>query len=234
MINMVFGLAGSGKSTALAWVCSRALKSKKYDRIYSNFPLSGCYEFRVLEDLYKFELNNCLILFDEATLTYDNRDFKKFPREAVQAICLHRHFITDLSKSCDIWLCAQEYDAVDKKLRMLTQNLYYCRSFLGFSYLAPIYRHITISPDSSEIVYGYKFGSWREYQVFLRSRHYWRFDSFEKPSRQALPADSYLNSKYPEITKSPPKMFRYIAKLTKQLKEKTIKKCRVYPKKEVL
>ena len=218
MINMIFGLPGCGKSTALSWVCSQALKSHKYDRIYANFPLSGCYEFHALEDLYKYELNNCLILFDEATLTYDNRNFKNFPREAVQAICLHRHFVTDISKSCDIWLVAQEYDAVDKKLRMLTQNLFYCRSFLGLSYLAPIYRKITISPDSSEIVYGYDFGSWRDYKFFLRSRYYWRFNSFEKPQRLPIDKDCFLSNKYPEIDKPTPFLFRYFSRLSNYLK----------------
>ena len=65
MITGVFGLTGAGKSSFLSWCAMRAqkqrsikvglsiaggvslqdLRSKEYTRIYSNFPILGCYPY---------------------------------------------------------------------------------------------------------------------------------------------------------------------------------------------
>lgn len=199
MISMVFGLPGCGKSSYLTKLARQAMESSKYDRVYSNFHIDGAYHFERLEDLCTYDINNALVIFDEATLTYDSRSFKSFSKEAIQAICLHRHLITALSKKTDIWVSAQEYAAVDKKIRDLTSELWYARKLGPISFLAPISRKITISEDSSDILYGYKFGGLLNYKFCWRPKWYKYFDSFEKPERSPIPEDSYLNKQYVHI-----------------------------------
>ena len=81
MVTGVFGLPGAGKSTFLAWCAFRASRGKslriglgvaggvdlqsqrRYERIYSNFPLLGCYPLD-WDSLGVMDYSNCLILID--------------------------------------------------------------------------------------------------------------------------------------------------------------------------
>lgn len=120
MISMFFGVPGVGKTTLLA---AMALKYRgKYKNIYSNVHLKIDGVTFIDDDcIGKYELRDCLILIDEASIFADNRDYKSFNKNGtrLEFFLMHRHHCAD------IILFTQGYNAVDKKLRTLTVNLYY-------------------------------------------------------------------------------------------------------------
>ena len=75
MIKGYFGVPGCGKSTTL--VKEYRKNKKKYENIYSvNIKIDGVKEI-TKEDVRKYRFKNALILWDEITLDYDNRNFDK-------------------------------------------------------------------------------------------------------------------------------------------------------------
>lgn len=187
MINYIFGLPGSGKSTYLAYLASRELlrikhKHSKYERVLSNCPIKGTYLID-FNDLGLFDTSNSLILIDEATLVADSRDFKKFKQSTKEFFLLHRHY------HCDIWIASQQYDGVDKKIRDTTANMFYIKKFFIWSHLIRIPMHILVPEQTGEIVQGYKmpklleraFSSFGSKKWIFRPRYYKYFDSYDAP-----------------------------------------------------
>lgn len=156
MISMFFGVPGVGKTTLLA---AMALKYRgKYKNIYSNVHLKIDGVTYIDDDcIGKYELRDCLILIDEASIFADNRDYKSFNKNGTRL----EYFLTHRHHCADIILFTQGYNAVDKKLRTLTVNLYYMQRglFLGhwFTRYYPISYGIAF-PDGErlgEIAEGY-------------------------------------------------------------------------------
>ena len=139
MIKGYFGVPGCGKSTTL--VKEARKNRKKYKNIYTvNIEIKGCKQIKK-EDFEKYKFPDSLILWDEITMDYDNRDFKKFSKEAKEAWLLHRHFGTD------IIYATQNYENVDKKVRDLTIELWYMQKSVvwwlkGFTTCKRIYRKV--------------------------------------------------------------------------------------------
>ena len=156
MISMFFGVPGVGKTTLL---CKIAMDSvRKYEHVYTNVRLKVPGVTYITDDcIGKYELENCLILIDEASIFADNRDYKKFNQNGTRL----EYFLTHRHHHADIILFTQGYNAVDKKLRTLTVNLYYMQKglFLGhwFTKYYPISYGIAF-PDGErlgEIAEGY-------------------------------------------------------------------------------
>ena len=114
MINGIFAKPGSGKTIYLALA---ALKSKR-ENVFSTSFIRGTRKLDFDELAEKQLPENSLVLIDEITSYADNRDFKSTKKELIRYITNHRHYSHDI-----IW-CSQHYDAVDKKIRTNTQNLY--------------------------------------------------------------------------------------------------------------
>ena len=183
MITCYFGLPGCGKSTMLAKIAERELRKirkgkSKYWRIFSNYYIRGCYEFN-FHDIGKYDMSGALILIDEITLDADSRDFKDFSYELKQAFILHRHY------DIDIIYATQQFDAVDKKIRHLTAELFYLRKLGQISYAKAIFRKMSITEDS-DIKMGYRFPTLADFvaspksviRLCYRPRYYYLFDSF--------------------------------------------------------
>lgn len=188
-VKLFFGLPGSGKTTILAKLALDGVRSKRYRNVYSNIRLqipgviyidNACIGKYVLED--------GLILIDEATLYADSRDHKSFSEMQKIFFLEHRHF------NVDIVLFTQQWDGVDRKIRVITDRVFYVYKgfFTGrwFSRYYPIPYGIII-PDPKqghdklgEIVQGYckpnffvrLFSPW----VF-RPQFYKYFDSWSRP-----------------------------------------------------
>lgn len=186
MITCFFGLPGAGKSTLLAKIAQNELKrirkgKSKYKRVLSNYYLKGCQQLN-FADLGKYDMSDSLILIDEISLYADSRDYKQFSFQLKQFFILHRHY------NIDIVYATQQYDGVDRKIRELTQQLYYMKRAGPLTYATIIYRTITID-EQSEIKYGYRFPSLgkilsdiRHTIIFCwRPRYYKYFDSFDAP-----------------------------------------------------
>ena len=168
MITGVVGLTGSGKSTLLAHFADRAqrgkrltvglplfggcviqdLRSKDYERIYSNMPLRGCYPL-TWDMLGKYEIRNALILWDEIIMDSDSRHFKEYPEEVKFFMSQHRKFDIDF-----IW-CTQNYRDVDLRIRNLTQQYLKLEKVGGSSRVIPVYHDCGVRNGS--------FDDWYEY-----------------------------------------------------------------------
>lgn len=186
MITCFFGLPGCGKSTMLAKIAAQELKriakgKSKYRRVFCNYYIKGCLKLR-FSDLGVFDVSESLILLDEITLDADSRNFKSFAEASKMFFILHRKY------GCDIVYVTQQYDAVDKKIRELTSDLYYMRGSRFITFATRIYRYITITQDG-DIKNGYVFPSFIQIlthprynlKLCFRRRYYKYFDSYQAP-----------------------------------------------------
>ena len=183
MIKGYFGVPGVGKTTTL--VKEYRKNRKKYKNIYSvNVDIKGCKRI-TKEDFRKYEFEDSLILWDEITLDYDNRDFKNFTKEDKESWLLHRHM------GVDIIYCTQNYENVDKKIKDITLELWYMSKSVvpilsEFTTCKKIYRTININENTSELTLGYRFCNLIEsffasnFKIIFRRRFYKYFDSWEK------------------------------------------------------
>lgn len=183
MIKGYFGVPGCGKSTTL--VKEYRKNRKKYDNIYSvNIEIKGVKQI-TKEDVRKYRFKNALILWDEITLDYDNRNFKKFTKEDKEFWLLHRHM------GVDIIYATQNYENVDKKIRDLTIELWYMQKSVvplcrGFTTTKRIYRNININENNSELTLGYRFCNKIEgifvsnFKIIWRRKYYKYFNSFDE------------------------------------------------------
>lgn len=91
-ISLFFGLPGCGKITWLTKLALDAVRKGKYQYVYTNVHLN-IPGVTIIDNecIGQFELENCLLLIDEATLFADSRDFKNFPKGRLEYFLEHRH-----------------------------------------------------------------------------------------------------------------------------------------------
>ena len=91
--------------------------------VYGNIDLAVKGYIRIdNECVGRYDLHNCIILIDEGTLFADSRDFKNRSADMVQKISfflLHRHY------KSDIIIFTQQWDGLDKRIRVITDRVYY-------------------------------------------------------------------------------------------------------------
>lgn len=191
MITCLFGVPRVGKNTMLTMIAQRELKKmkfgkSKYKNIYTDFYCEGCKQFK-FSDFNDFKAYDSLFLSEEMGLDADNRDYKSFPKGARDWFVLHGHF------GCDIIYATQDYSNVDKKIRQLTEELWYLRKscvpfFCQITSAERIFRTIAINETTSELVMGYRFATLLERlftkcrKLCLRPLYYSKFDSFGEGS----------------------------------------------------
>lgn len=119
VLSIYFGPPGSGKTTM---ACALARKTlKKGFPVFSNVPIKGTYKLNPRTDLGFFMVKSSLILIDECSIEYNNRDFKNFPVQNIEFFKYHRHYETEIA------CFSQSWDDIDITLRRLAQNVYYVR-----------------------------------------------------------------------------------------------------------
>ena len=141
MIEGIFGLPRSGKSTYLAKLAKKAQKQKI--KVYSNFYIDGCYKLD-FDDLGVHDYSDCLILIDEISLFCDCRNWKNFSADLVYFFTNHGHY------NVNIVYCSQSYGDCDRKIRNLTENLYYIKRLPLFSMVRTIDKAFTVDVDITE------------------------------------------------------------------------------------
>lgn len=197
-VSLYFGLPGAGKTTLMVALALKAVKSKKYEHVYCNVPIAvpGVTYIRN-EYIGVFQLKNALILIDEATLFADSRDHKNFSKQKIEFFLLHRHY------NCDIVLFTQQWDGVDRKIRVITDRVYYMyKGKLTGKWFSCYYRipYGIIIPDPKkdgseklgDIVQGYCKPSIlvRLFSPKLyRPKYYKYFDSWDCPELPPLPEE---------------------------------------------
>lgn len=149
VLNVFFGVPGSGKTTFAAWLtkqsmreswvirlckrwpdnplCKRILESKYFYRgfpVWSNVPITGAYKLDPQKDIGHYMIDGGKVIIDEAGIEYNNRFFKTFPPEAIYFYKYHRHYQT----SVDVF--SQSYEDMDVTLRRLAQSYFVVRKSL--------------------------------------------------------------------------------------------------------
>lgn len=186
MITGIFGLPGAGKSSVLAYFADRAVKGKSlrvglppfwslsigdaypYERVYSNFPIAGCYELK-WEMIGFVDFSKCLILIDEIMHVCDSRDFKSFPAEKKYWFSMSRHY------RADVVYCSQGYMDTDVRIRNLTAQLLYVQNRGSFSRVTPIKKSWFIDKSIEE---RFELLPPLESSYIRRKKYYHLFDSY--------------------------------------------------------
>lgn len=216
---------GSGKTTTLASIALKYSKRKKpYNAIYTNIHTTIPGVTYIDNDcIGKYDLSNSLILIDEATLFADSRAYKEFPKDVMKFFLEHRHY------NCDIYLMTQQWDGVDRKIRVITDRVYYVYKGKLFGWLWSSYYRIPygiIIPDPrkggeklGEIIQGYARPNLLT-RIFstkvMRWKYYKYFDSWEREELPPLP-DKYQ----PYIIDGPKAKKRLKTKKRQHLKERS-------------
>lgn len=115
-IEIVMGKTGIGKTTYLALIAKKYIE-KGY-KVYSNVYIKGTYKFNPKTDLGKYDMNNSLIIVDEAGLEFNARDFKNFSKDLYKFFTMHRHMKTSVLLSVQFW------DRLDIVIRELLHRIY--------------------------------------------------------------------------------------------------------------
>ena len=199
MVSLFFGLPGCGKTTILTYYAYKYRNLRKYHHVYTNVHLSIPNVTYIENDFIGvFDLSDSLILIDEATLFADSRAYKEFDKKKLQFFLLHRHY------NCDIFLFTQQWDGVDRKIRVITDRVYYVyKSFLSASFMSKWYRvpYGIIIPDPKKNSSGEKLGDIIQgyckpnffQRIFchrlIRRKYYKYFDSWDAPQLPAVPDD---------------------------------------------
>lgn len=195
-VSLFFGLPGCGKTTILSKLAYDAIRLGKYRHVWSNVELAIVgVTYIDNEVIGKYELMNGLLLIDEATLFADSRDFKNFSKARLEYFLKHRHH------NVDIVLFTQQWDGVDRKIRTITDRVYYVyKPFLIGHWISTYVRvpYDILFPDPKktgeklgEIIQGYSkppfFARLFAKRVY-RPRYYKYFDSWELIPLEDLPS----------------------------------------------
>lgn len=198
-VSLFFGLPGCGKTTMLAKMAYDAVKYGKYQNVYSNVHVNiPGVTFITNDCIGKYELRDCLLLIDEATLFADSRAYKSFDKGKLEYFLEHRH------RNADIALFTQQWDGVDRKIRTITDRVFYIKKGLLLGHwFSSCYRipYDIIIPDPKkaaggeklgEIIQGYCKPPWIM-RLFCkrvyRPRYYKYFDSWELDEKEPLPPE---------------------------------------------
>lgn len=140
-LYFVFGKKGAGKSTMLTKLAFEY--NKKGIKVYCNVETPGTFLFDAKRDFgYRTFEPNSVVMIDEVSLLWDNRNFKQFKPEVGKWFRLQRHH------QVTVWLFSQTFD-VDKKIRDQCDRMYMLRNFGGWlSYCKEIRRQLVVVPPT--------------------------------------------------------------------------------------
>jgi len=196
VITGVFGLPGAGKSSFLAYLAQRAARGKSisvgvrpffsfpigdaypYKRIYSNFPIAGCYKLD-WDMIGLVDFSECLILIDEIMHVCDSREWKNFSQEKKYWFSMHRHY------KVDIIYCSQGFMDTDVRIRNLTAQLLYIQNVGVFSRVTPIAKSWFINKNIEE---RFELLPPLKSSYIFRRRYYHLFDSYTAKKLPENPA----------------------------------------------
>ncbi len=210
VLNVYFGVPGSGKTTfaayltkwalhenALIRLCrrfnnpvTRVILSSRYLKrridVYSNVPITGAYQLDAKQDIGVHMIENAKVIIDEAGIEYNNRNYKSFPPESIYFYKYHRHY----KVSVDVF--SQSYEDMDVTLRRLAQNFYVVhRSLIPFCVVARrIRRKVGVDVQTKQIMDQYSMGLPVLDTKRIFSPPLWKL--FNSYSRKELPRKEWL------------------------------------------
>lgn len=151
VVNVYFGVPGSGKTTMAAWLARRDLR--RGGDVWSNVPITGTYQLDVARDIGIHHIEDGRLIIDEAGIEHNNRSFKSMPRHQIEFYKYHRHY----KLAIDVF--SQSHEDMDITLRRLAQNYYVVtRSLIPWHItIRSIRRSIDIDENTKQIIDAYKF-----------------------------------------------------------------------------
>lgn len=138
----IFGKKGAGKTTYLT---KKAYYYRKRGvTVYCNTEIPGTFLIDA-KDIGHFKFQeNSVIMIDEVSLLWDNRNFKSFDPAVQKFFRLQRHH------KLRVYLFSQTFD-VDKKVRDLTDSMFMLSNHFGWmSYCKEIRRKLVVVKPSEE------------------------------------------------------------------------------------
>lgn len=182
MIVGLFGLPGTGKTLLLSKIahdCINGINPNKYifvkkhckecKKVYTNFPVDGAFKLDFERLGYDY-FHDCIIIIDEIQLAADSRNFKNFGENLKEFFSLHRHY------SCDIIYASQSYCNCDKRIRDLTDHLYYIDDWIfNIMRVREIVAYFDVNGQINE---GYQFNSAFKTCYFFRKNLYHYGDTY--------------------------------------------------------
>lgn len=205
VLNVYFGVPGSGKTTFAAYLTKQAMKQsriitwagkhpgklsakilssgffKRCMPVYSNVPITGAYALNPQLDVGRAMIKEGKVIIDEAGIEYNNRNFKAFPPDAIYWYKYHRHY------QCSVDVFSQSYEDMDVTLRRLAQNYFVVKKSLIPLCITckKIRRKVGIDENTNQIIDKYYFGLPILDTQWVFSPPLWKlFNSF---SRKELP-----------------------------------------------
>lgn len=215
---MLFGKKGSGKNTLLTkW---SIMYNKLGYTVFSDSEIFNTYKLDT-DWIGKYDFpKNSVLLIQEAGITWNNRDFKSFPKEVTKFFKLQRH------KGVIVVLASQSFD-VDKKLRDLTDEMYLITNFMRiFSVAKRINKKITISKaddgdsnSESWLTESYSFDLPFFWKFTYIPRYIKYFNSFEAEDFPMVQSTKYEYNNSAELYKETRYNYYLKAKIYKYLEE---------------
>lgn len=186
-VYLLFGKPRAGKSTILTKYAVDALHGKSlsigtlsrhtigefapYEKVYTNFPVRGCYELD-FDKLGKEEFRNCLIIVDEIMLLCDSREWKNYDKRLRDFMATHGHY------RCDFIAASQGFQDCDKRIRQLALEYLYIEKIGGITKVSPIKCGFDINGTITE---GFELAPPVSCSYVRRKKYYGEFDSFAAP-----------------------------------------------------
>lgn len=175
MVRIYFGVPGSGKTTHAAKIVKRNLK--KGIPTYCNVNIKGSIYIDTAQ-IGRISITDGELIIDEASIEYNNRNYKALPKEQIAWFKLARHYGIK-----NIYIYSQSYDDMDITLRRLSDVMYLVRRTMipGLIVTKEISRKIGINCETHQIEDQYFFQIFR--LSFTFGPRYWKmFDSWDAPS----------------------------------------------------
>lgn len=205
VLNVYFGVPGSGKTTLAAYLTKQSRKEsrviswckkhpnafsekilasrffKRQVPVYSNVPITGAYQLDPQSDIGKVMVCDGKVIIDEAGIEYNNRNFKTFGQDAIYWYKYHRHY------ECSVDVFSQSFDDMDITLRRLAQNYYVVKkSLIPYCVVfRRIRRKVGIDDNTHQIIDKYYFLPLGLGSKWIFSPPLWKL--FNSYSRKELP-----------------------------------------------
>lgn len=191
------GSKGSGKSTLGT---KFAITFQKMGwHVFADTPIFGCYKLDV-DWLGKYDFpERSLIIIDEGALVFDNRKFSTFSDELRDFFTMQRH------SRIYCLVLTQSYNMLDKKLRLLTDDIYVCVNYFNiFSVAKKVHRGTGLAQDQDGTgaiaeTYTWELPFYWKFTFIPRWIHF--FDSFRIDCKVSAPLSKYQFLNEEEIRK---------------------------------
>lgn len=200
-LSVFFGIPGAGKTT-IATRLAMMYQAKNIP-VFSNVPIKGCYQYDALNQLGVFSIEHALVIVDEASIEYNSRSFKTFPKHLISWYKKHRH------EHCEVAIFSQDYQDFDATIKRLAYKYYLCRPSLipYFVEAVPIKRKFGINdqthkPDDLFSLHS-PFTNWFFTRYFFAPVTWNKFNSWESLN---LPKKKWV--KYSDSSFEKPKKYK--------------------------